>query len=713
LDGAFQTASGLFRLDSGQFPGKEFFPYIGIGPLLLLYPAFKILGSDLSASVFAAHFMTLIFGALSISVIWHFIFRPKSFIVSLAAGAVIFAIPITVTNYLSLPLHHSLSFASDPGNSLRPIRAVVPYLMVITYYLLIHNIKSVELRYILSGIITGFVLSLMSNDFAIPSAGLFMAFIAISAFKKGELKLQNALLFIFSALLSSVTLLILITHGHPLDLLRYNFMDVTRDQWWFFGPYGESTRIFYPQQVYRIFSQETIFPFIILALSVVVSQKTQRVEHGLLTWIGTVLLTGGILPSIGGHLGGYFGGFYFWGITTFVLAFFRLAYIGIEKILKFNTRSLSIIWLGTASIAFTILLVATMHIMWQYKTSLAEAKNDSNRFFVPELGGYLGLEWKEYLNLVRQTETEHVVEEYWGLWSAVRRIFPPWPVDSVIHAFGRTREVAIEKLQSAKVIITTRYSAAPEWQPWNLSQNFWLYDELLTNWTPYALSPTTIVWRKNDRGRLHKSVETNLGNNGYSVIIKADKPGFYRMEVEYSFRGRGLRRHLLMVRNNLSFGADAGGYVSIDPSGEKVIFPAYIANAGPTKLNFKVLGGGQYDLKIKSALASRILFVNEHVLNAPGLVSESFFLTDNNWLRGIARNWAGFFLPNTSDFARDFQPGRYVLLGDGSVRKIIRVEFNGPYLNIFLEGEPLDADKVGLPSHFRIIAGEVPGGNKQ
>ena len=42
LDGAFQTASGLFRIDSGQVPGRDFFPYLGVGPVLLIYPLLNI-----------------------------------------------------------------------------------------------------------------------------------------------------------------------------------------------------------------------------------------------------------------------------------------------------------------------------------------------------------------------------------------------------------------------------------------------------------------------------------------------------------------------------------------------------------------------------------------------------------------------------------------------------------------------------------------------
>ena len=48
MDGAFQTASGLYRLADGQVPGRDFFPYLGIAPVLLLYPVFALLGGELT-----------------------------------------------------------------------------------------------------------------------------------------------------------------------------------------------------------------------------------------------------------------------------------------------------------------------------------------------------------------------------------------------------------------------------------------------------------------------------------------------------------------------------------------------------------------------------------------------------------------------------------------------------------------------------------------
>jgi hypothetical protein len=614
VDGAFQTASGLFRLDSGQFPGKDFFPYLGIGPLFTLYPAFKASGSDLSASVFSAQFMTLISGGLSVSVISHLIVRPKSIFSSLATGAVFFVTPVVAAKFFFLPLHHSIAFAVDPGNSLRSIRVMAPYLVVIFYYLLLFDIKTARLKYALSGILTGSIL-LWSNDFALPTAGFFALFIVFKAFSKNEFK-KNALIYAFALVLSWAGLLCLSTDNHPIALLKYNFLDVAKDQWWYFVPYGGLTRIFSLQQVSRLISEENIFPLIVLGLTVIVFIKTRSVEYALVAWIGLVLFAGGALASIGGHLQNYFQGFFFWGLMTFVIACFHLVFLGIENKPQELRFELAII-----PIASVIVLIAAINEWNNFKINLANAKNDPNRFYVSELGGYLGVEWKDYINLARQTDTKQVIEEYWGLWSATRKISSLWPVDSVIHALGHTRDIARETIQDAEIIISTRNSASPEWQPWNLSQNFWFYDELVKNWRPQQLSPTTVVWHKSMAAQhLDTSVNCILSSDNHSISLIDAKPGFYRVTLEYDFLEKG--RHLLMAENNISFAEDAEGYISIDTSGRKAVFPAYIPQPGTVRLNIKIVGNSEYNLKLNSCSINKILFVHNEVLHVPEEVKE-------------------------------------------------------------------------------------------
>ncbi len=90
VDGAFQTASGLYRLDAHLFPGRDFLPYLGIGPLLLLYLPFKIMGANLAASTAGAWMLTLIAGSLAGGTIIHLVTGQRRFVVSLAIASTLF-----------------------------------------------------------------------------------------------------------------------------------------------------------------------------------------------------------------------------------------------------------------------------------------------------------------------------------------------------------------------------------------------------------------------------------------------------------------------------------------------------------------------------------------------------------------------------------------------------------------------------------------------
>lgn len=79
------------------------------------------------------------------------------------------------------------------------------------------------------------------------------------------------------------------------------------------------------------------------------------------------------------------------------------------------------------------------------------------------------------------------------------------------------------------------------------------------------------------------------------------------------------------------------------------------------------------------------------------------FLTDANWDHGIARRWAGFIIPNTQEFASQYQVGKEIKFAHGESREVIRVDSNGQYLNIFVSGDPLNPEKVGLPTTFIVM----------
>lgn len=617
LDGAFQTASSLYRLDAGQAPGKDFYPYLGVGPFLFLYPLFKAFGAHLAASVFSAKLLTLLLGSLATALIWQMIWRPRSFFTSLAAAPLLLLVPVMLIQQSSLPLPQWLEFAVTPGNSLRPIRAAAPYLLVSVYYLFLAGLGSAKLRYGLAGLLTGAVL-LWSNDFAIPSAGLFALLLGLDARRSGELSRHHLLLYLCATALSWLVLLWWLTEHQPLALLAYQFTDVARDQWWFFGPYDESSRIFHPLQLSRLIDRETLAPLLVLALVAALACRTRTFEHRLLCWLGTVLFAGGVIASVGGHLGGYFGGFYFWAMMTLGIALLRLAWIALARAHRAFLPGPGRAALGRAALGLLWLLsVLPAGNAWSTLHSAAgQARSDPERFYVVELGGYLGSEWRDYIALARQSDGQQVLEEYWGLWSATRRVFPVWPVDSTIHALGQTRGAASRSLPGADIVISTRNAASPRWQPWNLSQNYWFYEELLHSWTPRFLSPTTVVWQRSGHARSARRIDCRIAHQDSPLLIlDIPRPGFYEIAMRYASASDG--RTLILIRNNLSFGANAGGYVSIDPDGQAAKFPAYIPRAGATSLDVKVAGAPGRELRITACSAREIALADREVLPVP------------------------------------------------------------------------------------------------
>lgn len=83
-----------------------------------------------------------------------------------------------------------------------------------------------------------------------------------------------------------------------------------------------------------------------------------------------------------------------------------------------------------------------------------------------------------------------------------------------------------------------------------------------------------------------------------------------------------------------------------------------------------------------------------------GPIDSGFFLTDANWEHGIAKNWAGFFVPDTDVLRAQLGLGTEVILANGEVRKVLRTEAFAPYLNVYLDGPIMNFQRAGAPEAF-------------
>jgi len=77
--------------------------------------------------------------------------------------------------------------------------------------------------------------------------------------------------------------------------------------------------------------------------------------------------------------------------------------------------------------------------------------------------------------------------------------------------------------------------------------------------------------------------------------------------------------------------------------------------------------------------------------------------TDDNWVKGIAKNWAtAFFVQDSLKAKSDFAIGRKVTFADGTTRSIIQLKENAGSLIVYLDGAPLDGNTIGYPKEIKV-----------
>lgn len=111
---------------------------------------------------------------------------------------------------------------------------------------------------------------------------------------------------------------ILVTAGHLVDLLKYNFLDLWRkNQWWYFGPYRIKYSDFQFPNFSRLFSTENYFPLFILFVTLLLAIKTRLIENYWFFSIGlTLCWWQPCFYYVADILVDTLVAFYFWGIVT-------------------------------------------------------------------------------------------------------------------------------------------------------------------------------------------------------------------------------------------------------------------------------------------------------------------------------------------------------------------------------------------------------------
>lgn len=121
-------------------------------------------------------------------------------------------------------------------------------------------------------------------------------------------------------------------------------------------------------------------------------------------------------------------------------------------------------------------------------------------------------------------------------------------------------------------------------------------------------------------------------------------------------------------------------------------------------------------LSVKGCVRAGELYVRDFVAYTPPALNEldladdalqPFDLTNESWLGGVGRESMGaVFFVKATKLSRDVYLGHVrelsIHFADGQKRKVLTVRDTGEFLNIFVEGPPLNGAKVGRPQRIEV-----------
>jgi hypothetical protein len=227
-NGAFQLFNPLRRILAGQVAGADFQFFHGIGVPFFHFPLFVALGADFKASEEARYLLAPLCFVLST----FFFFRVQ-------ADRWLNAILLATLSWIALDLNclEKEEGLFSPGNSLLSVRSFMP-VVIAACIALRPKFRSQTLYFMLIGALVAVSLLLGTEAGMGIAVAMIVGHLMIFGPPKTAHQWLNVSTVVGSAAFTLTAFLLLFTHGsiHSiLSILHFNFVDVPRDQFWYFG----------------------------------------------------------------------------------------------------------------------------------------------------------------------------------------------------------------------------------------------------------------------------------------------------------------------------------------------------------------------------------------------------------------------------------------------------------------------------------------------
>lgn len=522
LDGALQTWFAADHFARGEALGTAFQSYLGVTMVLALLPVFVAGGKSLYASTLAAYTMVLL-GAFATSYACAWAIRPIPPRARWQAAVVL----LFVFYYLGATAGEASGIAwpatLDPGVSLRPLRGALPFFVLPFFVVQLRRVLR-EGRALSGGLVLGLVAGaglLWSNDAGMPLVIALAAALVLGLWQRPALLARTLAAFGLGVTVSAGAILLAVTHGAPGAWLAYNFRDVAADQFWFFGPWGRSTRILSPGDLPQILAHAdplAAMGLVVLTACVAFAAlqrlrgRSAPVRGSAFVFVGMGVLGTAMVPQIGGHVGPEYDG------ITFVLAVCAPlivlpagAWRRMRGVLRMATPRQVAALTGLAALAMAGTETARL---------VASPERAERTVYDPALGFHVTPAYAADLAAMRRLAAawdeagvpanRRLLSVYTSPLDIAAGVGSPADVGSLIHAFGPEKRAAFTALVARHEVaaVTTIAPDYSGWEGWLTRADWPFFRALRENYAPIARNDQQVLWVRSEAKRAAYSPAT-------------------------------------------------------------------------------------------------------------------------------------------------------------------------------------------------------------
>lgn len=603
INGDFQTYNMVRRLLSGQIPFKDFFVYVGLGPLylcsLLTLPNntfwFNLVVVDAGSIIIFCCLLSLIIYLFTkskkVSIISSALF------IAITYGAILFTDSLNVDNlvvtrYL-LNLTKSLYYFTITDNSIRSWRnfivTIIAILMLVSFRNGRTKIRSLYRKsgfYLGSAVLgaLGSIIILWSNDYGVASyiTLSFCYFLWMLINKKLVKTIFGTIIYSASTLLFIYLIISLVTLGHFTEWFKYT-LSVSQYQSWYY--------LFSKNLLFKsIYFDFVVVVYIgIVIFNIVVILKKKNMQGTSFNYIMLFILLSNLIASYIYHIGSCN-----YNLLSSIYILFDIFVLVVVPSLIWRKLNLSKKAKKILLYPAYILMILIIAVLAVKEINYKVDKNSAN--YVD--GRVEGVVYKYGSDL---NEIDNIIGEssyfstYASALEAMRNEFHPTEFDYIIHVLGddyRQEYLDNFTVNDYDYVLTIDRSYSG-YEGWVQNANWYFYRQIFLNYQQLENIGYNIIWKKSDNTAYSieninvEVVRTN--EHTVDIYIKIDEDGCYIADIKLDYMTqiktdgvKGVHHSMVQVYqeyiddSEFEYSMTYYNYFNIPKESDKYYIPVYI-----------------------------------------------------------------------------------------------------------------------------------------